>query len=218
MNTIGRYTDLITKKQHGALSGKTVNSHKAGGDVSSDRSHRKKGAGTMYDNNYSTKNSGSQDTGLNQGMPQNEDTVKNHNMTQDQSTTQNQTAYSRTAQNPGASSGYQSRYGGYGSGNYSGSTYGDGSYGHNEAQSPYGSQQTGYYRSAGSTGSASNNASNASYGSGSYQYGNTYPNYTAMDQGKHKDKKRKEKKPHQNGYLKKAAICLSRLPTIFHVF
>ena len=145
----------------------------------------------MYDNNYSAKNSGSQDTGLNQGMPQNQDS--------------------------GASSGYQNRYGGYGSGNYSGSTYGDSSYGHNGAQSPYGSQQTGYYRSAGSTGSASNNASNASYGSGSYQYGNTYPNYTAMDQGKHKDKKRKEKKPHQNGYLKKAAICLS-LGLVFGVF
>ena len=137
----------------------------------------------MYDNNYSAKNSGSQDTGLNQGMPQNQDS--------------------------GASSGYQNRYGGYGSGNYSGSTYGDSSYGHNGAQSPYGSQQTGYYRSAGSTGSASNNASNVSYGSGNYQYGNTYPNYTTMEQGKHKDKKRKEKKPHQNGYLKKAAICLS---------
>lgn len=176
----------------------------------------------MYDNNYSAKNSGSQNTGLNQGMPQNQDTVKNHNMTQDQSTAQNQTAYSRTsqsqaAQDSGASSGYQNRYGGYGSGNYSGSTYGDSSYGHNGAQSPYGSQQTGYYRSAGSTGSASNNASNVSYGSGNYQYGNTYPNYTAMEQGKHKDKKRKEKKPHQNGYLKKAAICLS-LGLLFGVF
>lgn len=168
----------------------------------------------MYDNNYNAKNAGSQDTGLNQGVTQNQDTMKDYNMTQDQSTAQNQTTYRQTSQDLSGASRHQNGYGGYGSGNYSGST---GSYGHDGAQSPYGSQQAGYYRSAGNTGGTTNSASNASYSSGSYQYGNTYPNYTAMEQGKHKDKKRKEKKPHQNGYLKKVAICLS-LGLVFGVF
>lgn len=160
----------------------------------------------MYDNNYNDKNTGSQDTvqGQNQGA------ASNQSMTQNQSTMQGQ-----IAQNQSGTSQYQGRYSG--NGNYSGNTYGDNGYGRDGAYSPYGSQQTGYYRNAGSTGGTTNNASGSAYSAGSYQYGNTYPNYTAMDQGKNKDKKKKEKKPHQGGYLKKAAVCLS-LGLLFGTF
>ncbi|MDE7186378.1 MAG: trypsin-like peptidase domain-containing protein, partial [Lachnospiraceae bacterium] len=53
------------------------------------------------------------------------------------------------------------------------------------------------------------------YGRESYQYGNTYPNYTQMDTGKHK--KKKEKKPHSGGFLKKALVCVS-LGLLFGLF
>ena len=170
----------------------------------------------MYDNNYNDKNMGSQESGerQSQGAGAGHSNVQNQNMTRSQSPVQNQAGYTQagqgqTSQDQGGGSQYQNRYG-YGSSNYSGNTYG--------TQNTYGSQQTGYYRSAGnSTGGTADNASGSAYGTGSYQYGNTYPNYAAMDQGKHKEKKKKEKKPRQHGYLKKAAICLS-LGLVFGLF
>lgn len=163
----------------------------------------------MYDNNYSDKNTQNQGTTPDQSIAQNQGTAQNQ-------TAYNQTGQGQTMQNQSGASQYQNRYGGYGSGSYSGNAYGS-SYGQDGAHNPYGGQQTGYYRGAGSTNGTAGGASNSAYSTGSYQYGNTYPNYTAMEQGKHKDKKKKEKKPHQNGYLKKAAICLS-LGLLFGIF
>ena len=108
--------------------------------------------------------------------------------------TQNQTAYSQGAQSPNGASRYQNGYGGYG-----------GSYAQNTGQNLYGTNQSGYYQSAGGA-----NGTN-----GNYQYGNTYPHYAGVEQGKHKDKKKKEKKP--NSFLKKAAVCLS-LGLLFGIF
>ena len=108
--------------------------------------------------------------------------------------TQNQTAYSQGAQNPNSASRYQNGYGGYG-----------GSYSQNTGQNFYGTNQSGYYQGAGGA-----NGTN-----GSYQYGNTYPHYASVEQGKHKEKKKKEKKP--NSFLKKAAVCLS-LGLLFGIF
>lgn len=159
----------------------------------------------MYDNNYGDKNMGSQDAvqGQNQsalpdrGMAQDQSAVQRQSVTQDQSRMQNRTgydqagydrtAYDRAGQTAQNQGGASQYQNRYG-GSYCGSPYGSG-YGRDGAQNPY----------------------------GSYQYGNTYPNYTAMDQGKHKDKKKKEKKPHQGGYLKKAAVCLS-LGLLFGIF
>lgn len=163
----------------------------------------------MYDNNYSDKNTQNQGTTPDQSIAQNQGTAQSQ-------TAYNQTGQGQTMQNQSGASQYQNRYGGYGSGSYSGNAYGS-SYGQDGAHNPYGGQQTGYYRGAGSTNGTAGGASNSAYSTGSYQYGNTYPNYTAMEQGKHKDKKKKEKKPHQNGYLKKAAICLS-LGLLFGIF
>lgn len=167
----------------------------------------------MYDNNYGDNSIRSQETA--QGQSQS-------------AGTQNQ-----TAQNQGDTSRYQNSYGGYGSGSYSGNTYGDRGYGRDTTQTPYGSSQTGYYQSAGNasaagsvngSGSAGTGMGNGSttggstaYGTGNYQYGNTYPNYASMDQTKRKEKKKKERKLHQNGFLKKAAICLS-LGLLFGIF
>lgn len=108
--------------------------------------------------------------------------------------TQNQTAYSQGAQSPNGASRYQNGYGGYG-----------GSYAQNTGQNLYGTNQSGYYQSAGGA-----NGTN-----GNYQYGNTYPHYAGVEQGKHKEKKKKEKKP--NSFLKKAAVCLS-LGLLFGIF
>lgn len=163
----------------------------------------------MYDNNYSDKNTQNQGTTPDQSIAQNQGTAQSQ-------TAYNQTGQGQTMQNQSGASQYQNHYGGYGSGSYSGNAYGS-SYGQDGAHNPYGGQQTGYYRGAGSTNGTAGGASNSAYSTGSYQYGNTYPNYTAMEQGKHKDKKKKEKKPHQNGYLKKAAICLS-LGLLFGIF
>ena len=145
----------------------------------------------MFENHFSDKNTSAQDTM--QGQSQSTGT-QNQTMHGQSTGTQNQTAYSQGAQNPNSASRYQNGYGGYG-----------GSYSQNTGQNLYGTNQSGYYQSAGGA-----NGTN-----GNYQYGNTYPHYAGVEQGKHKDKKKKEKKP--NSFLKKAAVCLS-LGLIFGIF
>jgi len=163
----------------------------------------KKGAGIMFENHFSDKNTGAQDTmqGQSQSAGTQSQTVHSQSTgTQNQTVhgqsagTQNQTAYSQGAQSPNGASRYQNGYGGYG-----------GSYAQNTGQNLYGTNQSGYYQSAGGA-----NGTN-----GNYQYGNTYPHYAGVEQGKHKDKKKKEKKP--NSFLKKAAVCLS-LGLLFGIF
>ena len=157
----------------------------------------------MFENHFSDKNTGAQDTmqGQSQSAGTQSQTVHSQSTgTQNQTVhgqsagTQNQTAYSQGAQNPNSASRYQNGYGGYG-----------GSYSQNTGQNLYGTNQSGYYQSAGGA-----NGTN-----GNYQYGNTYPHYAGVEQGKHKDKKKKEKKP--NSFLKKAAVCLS-LGLLFGIF
>ncbi len=157
----------------------------------------------MFDNHFSDKNTSAQDTmqGQSQSAGTQSQTVHSQSTgTQNQTVhgqsagTQNQTAYSQGAQNPNSASRYQNGYGGYG-----------GSYSQNTGQNFYGTNQSGYYQGAGGA-----NGTN-----GSYQYGNTYPHYAGVEQGKHKDKKKKEKKP--NSFLKKAAVCLS-LGLLFGIF
>ncbi len=145
----------------------------------------------MFDNHFSDKNTSAQDTM--QGQSQSTGT-QNQTMHGQSTGTQNQTAYSQGAQNPNSASRYQNGYGGYG-----------GSYSQNTGQNLYGTNQSGYYQGAGGA-----NGTN-----GNYQYGNTYPHYAGVEQGKHKDKKKKEKKP--NSFLKKAAVCLS-LGLLFGIF
>lgn len=157
----------------------------------------------MFENHFSDKNTGAQDTmqGQSQSAGTQSQTVHSQSTgTQNQTVhgqsagTQNQTAYSQGAQSPNGASRYQNGYGGYG-----------GSYAQNTGQNLYGTSQSGYYQSAGGA-----NGTN-----GNYQYGNTYPHYAGVEQGKHKDKKKKEKKP--NSFLKKAAVCLS-LGLLFGIF
>ncbi len=157
----------------------------------------------MFDNHFSDKNTSAQDTmqGQSQSTGTQSQTVHSQSTgTQNQTVhgqsagTQNQTAYSQGAQSPNGASRYQNGYGGYG-----------GSYAQNTGQNLYGTNQSGYYQSAGGA-----NGTN-----GNYQYGNTYPHYAGVEQGKHKDKKKKEKKP--NSFLKKAAVCLS-LGLLFGIF
>ncbi len=145
----------------------------------------------MFENHFSDKNTSAQDTM--QGQSQSTGT-QNQTMHGQSTGTQNQTAYSQGAQNPNSASRYQNGYGGYG-----------GSYSQNTGQNFYGTNQSGYYQGAGGA-----NGTN-----GSYQYGNTYPHYASVEQGKHKEKKKKEKKP--NSFLKKAAVCLS-LGLLFGIF
>ena len=168
----------------------------------------------MFENHFSDKNTSAQDTmqGQSQSAGQSQTVHSQSAGTQNQTVhgqsagtqsqtvhgqstgTQNQTVYSQGAQNPNSASRYQNGYGGYG-----------GSYSQNTGQNLYGTNQSGYYQSAGGA-----NGTN-----GNYQYGNTYPHYAGVEQGKHKDKKKKEKKP--NSFLKKAAVCLS-LGLIFGIF
>jgi serine protease Do len=157
----------------------------------------------MFDNHFSDKNTSAQDTMQGQSQStgtQNQTMHGQSTGTQNQTVhgqsagTQNQTAYSQGAQSPNGASRYQNGYGGYG-----------GSYAQNTGQNLYGTNQSGYYQSAGGA-----NGTN-----GNYQYGNTYPHYAGVEQGKHKDKKKKEKKP--NSFLKKAAVCLS-LGLLFGIF
>lgn len=168
----------------------------------------------MFENHFSDKNTGAQDTmqGQSQSAGQSQTVHSQSAGTQNQTVhgqsagtqsqtvhgqstgTQNQTVYSQGAQNPNSASRYQNGYGGYG-----------GSYSQSTGQNLYGTNQSGYYQSAGGA-----NGTN-----GNYQYGNTYPHYAGVEQGKHKDKKKKEKKP--GGFLKKAAVCLS-LGLIFGIF
>ncbi len=157
----------------------------------------------MFENHFSDKNTGAQDTmqGQSQSAGTQSQTVhcqstgtQNQTVHGQSAGTQNQTAYSQGAQNPNSASRYQNGYGGYG-----------GSYSQNTGQNLYGTNQSGYYQSAGGA-----NGTN-----GNYQYGNTYPHYAGVEQGKHKDKKKKEKKP--NSFLKKAAVCLS-LGLLFGIF
>lgn len=157
----------------------------------------------MFDNHFSDKNTSAQDTmqGQSQSAGTQSQTVhsqstgtQNQTMHGQSTGTQNQTAYSQGAQSPNGASRYQNGYGGYG-----------GSYAQNTGQNLYGTNQSGYYQSAGGA-----NGTN-----GNYQYGNTYPHYAGVEQGKHKDKKKKEKKP--NSFLKKAAVCLS-LGLLFGIF
>ena len=191
MNTISRYTVLRNREKNGA------------GSAGRKKYTAKKGAGIMFDNHFSDKNTGAQDTmqGQSQSAGTQSQTVHSQSTgTQNQTVhgqsagTQNQTAYSQGAQNPNSASRYQNGYGGYG-----------GSYSQNTGQNLYGTNQSGYYQSAGGA-----NGTN-----GNYQYGNTYPHYAGVEQGKHKDKKKKEKKP--NSFLKKAAVCLS-LGLLFGIF
>lgn len=179
MNTISRYTVLRNREKNGA------------GSAGRKKYTAKKGAGIMFDNHFSDKNTSAQDTM--QGQSQSTGT-QNQTMHGQSTGTQNQTAYSQGAQNPNSASRYQNGYGGYG-----------GSYSQNTGQNFYGTNQSGYYQGAGGA-----NGTN-----GSYQYGNTYPHYAGVEQGKHKDKKKKEKKP--NSFLKKAAVCLS-LGLLFGIF
>ncbi len=157
----------------------------------------------MFDNHFSDKNTSAQDTMQGQSQStgtQNQTMHGQSTGTQNQTVhgqsagTQNQTAYSQGAQSPNGASRYQNGYGGYG-----------GSYAQNTGQNLYGTNQSGYYQSAGGA-----NGTN-----GNYQYGNTYPHYAGVEQGKHKEKKKKEKKP--NSFLKKAAVCLS-LGLLFGIF
>lgn len=179
MNTISRYTVLRNREKNGA------------GSAGRKKYTAKKGAGIMFDNHFSDKNTSAQDTM--QGQSQSTGT-QNQTMHGQSTGTQNQTAYSQGAQNPNSASRYQNGYGGYG-----------GSYSQNTGQNFYGTNQSGYYQGAGGA-----NGTN-----GNYQYGNTYPHYAGVEQGKHKDKKKKEKKP--NSFLKKAAVCLS-LGLLFGIF
>lgn len=191
MNTISRYTVLRNREKNGA------------GSAGRKKYTAKKGAGIMFDNHFSDKNTSAQDTmqGQSQSAGTQSQTVHSQSTgTQNQTVhgqsagTQNQTAYSQGAQSPNGASRYQNGYGGYG-----------GSYAQNTGQNLYGTNQSGYYQSAGGA-----NGTN-----GNYQYGNTYPHYAGVEQGKHKDKKKKEKKP--NSFLKKAAVCLS-LGLLFGIF
>lgn len=191
MNTISRYTVLRNREKNGA------------GSAGRKKYTAKKGAGIMFDNHFSDKNTSAQDTmqGQSQSAGTQSQTVhsqstgtQNQTMHGQSTGTQNQTAYSQGAQNPNSASRYQNGYGGYG-----------GSYAQNTGQNLYGTNQSGYYQSAGGA-----NGTN-----GNYQYGNTYPHYAGVEQGKHKDKKKKEKKP--NSFLKKAAVCLS-LGLLFGIF
>ncbi len=191
MNTISRYTVLRNREKNGA------------GSAGRKEYTAKKGAGIMFENHFSDKNTGAQDTmqGQSQSAGTQSQTVHSQSTgTQNQTVhgqsagTQNQTAYSQGAQSPNGASRYQNGYGGYG-----------GSYAQNTGQNLYGTNQSGYYQSAGGA-----NGTN-----GNYQYGNTYPHYAGVEQGKHKDKKKKEKKP--NSFLKKAAVCLS-LGLLFGIF
>ena len=135
----------------------------------------------MYDNNYPSKSTGSQDVTSEQGT---------------------------RSQNTPAQ--YQNGYNGYGSNNHYGNAYGSNGYGRESAQNAYGNGQSGYYRSAGGMGSTGTSNS-----TGSYQYGNTYPNYTQMNPDG--QKKKKEKKTHNSGYLKRALVCVS-LGLLFGLF
>ena len=150
----------------------------------------------MYDNNYPNKDVGAQDHSA--AQEQNQGTA-----VQSQSS-QNQMTGSQSGTSP-----YQNGY-------YYRNTYGNNGYGHDTAHDPYGNSQSGYYRSAGGTGSMNSQAgANTANGAGNYQYGNTYPNYTQMDAGK--NKKKKEKKPHNNGFVKKAFACVA-LGLLFGLF
>ena len=145
----------------------------------------------MYDNNYPNKDTATQDNSAAQE-------TQNQNVTPQ----------------------YQNGYSGYGSNSYYRISYGNNTYGQDTARSPYGNNQSGYYRSTGTTGSpngtgGAGSMSGTGIGAGSYQYGNTYPNYTQMDSGK--QKKKKEKKTHSNGFLKKALVCVS-LGLMFGLF
>lgn len=189
MNTNRRYTVLRIKEKNGADPAATV--YPDGGRTGPELIEYRKGAGTMYDNNYSNNDMVSRDNGTaqeqgqvspSQGVPASGDAAQN-----------------RTVQNQNNAAQYQNGYGGYGGSRYYGNTYDHNNGGNNG--NPYGNTQSGYYKSTG--------------GTGSYQYGNTYPNYTQMDTGK--EKKKKEKKPHSHGYLKKAAVCVS-LGLLFGVF
>ena len=179
MNTISRYTVLRNREKNGA------------GSAGRKKYTAKKGAGIMFDNHFSDKNTSAQDTmqGQSQSAGQSQTVHSQSAGTQNQTVhgqsagtqsqtvhgqstgTQNQTVYSQGAQNPNSASRYQNGYGGYG-----------GSYAQNTGQNLYGTNQSGYYQSAGGA-----NGTN-----GNYQYGNTYPHYAGVEQGKHKDKKKKE--------------------------
>lgn len=173
----------------------------------------------MYDNNYPNKDAASQD---------------NSSVQEQSAAVQDQTSQGGSAQNQQTTPQYQNRYSGYGDNQYYRNTYSGSNYGQNTAHGPYGNQQSGYYTSAGSTNGIGSvhgntaagtsntmnrpggaNGSGTAYGRESYQYGNTYPNYTQMDTGKHK--KKKEKKPHSGGFLKKALVCVS-LGLLFGLF
>lgn len=160
----------------------------------------------MYDNNYPNKDAGTQDHSTaqeqNQGMA-----------------VRNQSSQSRMTGSQSGTSQYQNGYNGYGNNQYYRNTYGGNAYGQDTAHSPYGNNQSGYYRSAGNAGGTSNTNSSGSTdtvnGAGSYQYGNTYPNYTQADADK--NKKKKERKPHNNSFVKKAFACIS-LGLLFGLF
>lgn len=173
----------------------------------------------MYDNNYPNKDAASQD---------------NSSVQKQSAAVQDQTSQGGSAQNQQTTPQYQNRYSGYGDNQYYRNTYSGSNYGQNTAHGPYGNQQSGYYTSADSTNGIGSvhgntaagtsntmnrpggaNGSGTAYGRESYQYGNTYPNYTQMDTGKHK--KKKEKKPHSGGFLKKALVCVS-LGLLFGLF
>lgn len=173
----------------------------------------------MYDNNYPNKDTATQD---------------NSSVQEQSAAVQDQTSQGGSAQNQQTTPQYQNRYSGYGDNQYYRNTYSGSNYGQNTAHGPYGNQQSGYYTSAGSTNGIGSvhgntaagtsntmnrpggaNGSGTAYGRESYQYGNTYPNYTQMDTGKHK--KKKEKKPHSGGFLKKALVCVS-LGLLFGLF
>lgn len=160
----------------------------------------------MYDNNYPNKDAGTQDHSA--AQEQNQGTA-----------VQNQSSQSRMTGSQSGTSQYQNGYNGYGDNHYYGNTYGNNGYGHGTAHDPYANNQSGYYRSAGSAGGTGNvngqGSANTANGAGSYQYGNTYPNYTQMDAGK--NRKKKEKKPHNIGFVKKAFACVA-LGLLFGLF
>ena len=146
----------------------------------------------MFDNNYPNKDA----------LPQDSSAAQE----------QSQGSQNHMVRNQSGTSQYQNNQGGYGS-SYYGNIYGSGTYGRDTTRSPYGNGQSGYYRSAdnmnggGTTdGAGSGSSSHTAYGTGNYQYGSTYPDYTQMDTGKHK--KKKERKPRGNGFLKKALVCV----------
>lgn len=154
----------------------------------------------MYDNNYPNKDAGTQDHSA--AQEQNQGTA-----------VQNQLSQGRMTGSQSGTSQYQNGYNGYGDNHYYGNTYENNGYGHGTAHDPYADNQSGYYRSAGGTGSV--NGQGSANGAGSYQYGNTYPNYTQMDAGK--NRKKKEKKPHNIGFVKKAFACVA-LGLLFGLF